>query len=99
MNYIEIEGVKTPYKLTNRAKYKFEKQNKIMLATMEATFENVTKLALAALNEGAELEGIKDRTFDKLLDLDAKSENPIIDEIIENINGDRGKPKASTNEA
>ncbi len=99
MNYVELNGAKLPYNLSNRAKDRFEQKHKILIAEMKPSFKNLTNLALEALNEGADIEGGEKYDYKTLQDMDARAEVSIINTILESIKEDTGKPEASTTEA
>lgn len=100
MNTVMIDGVDTPYKLTNRAKRSFEKRMKVTITDMDTSFDNLCNLALEAINEGVKISGTGSlMTIETLLDADAKAEVSIIDTVLQSMDDNQGKSKASTAEA
>lgn len=98
MDYITIDGRDYPYKLTNRAKIRLQKQHKVDFKGGDISFEHMSLVALEALKEGATIE--KDEANFKLnlpalLDYDAEADTSIIDTIIKRI----GERAGETDEA
>lgn len=97
---VMINGEEVPYKLTNRAKSRFEKKYKVLIADIKGSHDMLHKLVLEAIVEGFLLtKQSKTITLNQLEEADAMADESIIDEIIKSFDKNEGKQEASTNEA